>query len=89
MKKLLGAILLSSLMVTTMWGALFTGKVTKLSIANTGDVAVGIDAFVVKTIPNDNANKKEWLAMLLTAKTTGADVKIVHDSGIISQVVLP
>ncbi len=86
MKKILLAVFTAGLLSVSAMAANITGQVTKIGVLNTGDVKVSIDGSAAKIIENDNVNKKEWLAMLLTAKSTTSTVILTVDTGIVSAV---
>lgn len=86
MKKLLSGLVLSGLMVSSVWGASLEGGITKLVVLQGGDIEVTIGTTAGKRVRDANTNKKEMYAMLLTAQAAKQTVKITHEDGIIKTV---
>ncbi|MEA1953755.1 MAG: hypothetical protein U9O24_05140 [Campylobacterota bacterium] len=83
MKKLFTVLVLSAFLVSSAWGAVVEGSITKLVVLEGGDVEVTLGALAGKRIRDANSNKKEMYAMLLTAHAAGLYVKLTHTNGYI------
>ncbi len=89
MKKLVGSLIFASVLVTSMFAATLTGKVTQLYMKPNGDVLIKIDTRNFRTIANANAHVKDFLAMALTAQASNKDLQIFfNDNDVIDSMLI-
>jgi len=89
MKKIVSSLILSSVLATSMWAGVLTGKVTQLYMKPNGDVLIKIDDRNFKTVANANEHVKDFLAMALTAQTAGKDLEIwFNDNDVIDSMLI-